>query len=76
MCSSDLVYALVPAGFALLALQSVSELIKRIAFLAGRAPDPHAKPDKTDEEILLEELRLEEEARTALEAANRKGVAA
>ncbi|MBK7662314.1 MAG: TRAP transporter small permease subunit [Sterolibacteriaceae bacterium] len=33
---------LVPAGFALLALQGVSELIKRAAFLAGRAPDPLA----------------------------------
>jgi TRAP-type mannitol/chloroaromatic compound transport system permease small subunit len=70
------VYALVPLGFALLALQSVSELIKRIAFLTGDGPDPHVKPEKTDEEILLEELRLQEEARAAQEAANRKGAAA
>lgn len=63
------VYALVPVGFALLALQSVSELIKRVGFLTGHAPDPHAKPEKTDEEILLEELRIEEEARAAKEAA-------
>ncbi|ENO85283.1 TRAP transporter small permease subunit [Thauera linaloolentis] len=34
------VYALVPVGFALLALQSTSELIKRIAFLTGHGPDP------------------------------------
>jgi TRAP-type mannitol/chloroaromatic compound transport system permease small subunit len=34
------VYALVPAGFALLGLQGISELIKRVAFLAGRGPDP------------------------------------
>lgn len=34
------VYALVPAGFALLGLQAISELIKRFAFLAGIAPDP------------------------------------
>ena len=34
------VYALVPAGFALLALQAVSELIKRVAFLRGLAPNP------------------------------------
>ncbi len=34
------VYALVPAGFALLALQAVSELIKRFAFLRGLAPNP------------------------------------
>ncbi|THF62332.1 TRAP transporter small permease subunit [Pseudothauera nasutitermitis] len=33
-------YALVPAGFALLGLQSISELIKRAAFLTGRGPDP------------------------------------
>jgi TRAP-type mannitol/chloroaromatic compound transport system permease small subunit len=70
------VYALVPVGFAMLAVQAVSELIKRVAFLTGHGPDPHAKPEKTDEEILLEELRLEEEAKAALEAAKGKGAAA
>jgi len=38
---------LVPAGFFLLSLQGFSELIKRIAFLQGRIPDPiekHAEP--------------------------------
>ena len=34
------VYSMVPIGFGLLALQALSELIKRIAFLAGAAPDP------------------------------------
>lgn len=34
------VYAMVPAGFALLGLQAVSELIKRFGFLAGRCDDP------------------------------------
>lgn len=34
------VYALAPAGFALLGLQAVSEFIKRIGYLAGKAPDP------------------------------------
>jgi len=34
------VYALVPIGFALLALQAISELIKRLAFLQGKAPNP------------------------------------
>ncbi|MFT3757494.1 TRAP transporter small permease subunit [Thauera sp.] len=34
------VYALVPIGFALLGLQSFSELIKRIAYLTGHGPDP------------------------------------
>ena len=33
-------WILIPVGFALLALQGVSEIVKRIAFLAGRAPDP------------------------------------
>lgn len=56
-------YVLVPVGFALLALQALSELFKRIAFLAGAGPDPHAKPEKTDEEMLLEELRHEQESR-------------
>lgn len=56
-------YVLVPIGFMLLALQAVSELFKRIAFLAGAGPDPHAKPEKTDEEMLLEELQQEQAAR-------------
>ena len=34
---------LLPIGFALLALQSLSELVKRIAFLQGRIGDPNAK---------------------------------
>lgn len=37
------VKALLPIGFALLALQGISELIKRIAFLAGRIDDPNTK---------------------------------
>jgi TRAP-type mannitol/chloroaromatic compound transport system permease small subunit len=36
---------LVPAGFALLTLQGISELIKRIAFLQGLIPDPLEKPE-------------------------------
>lgn len=32
-------YLLIPAGFTLLLLQSVSELIKRLAFLKGQGPD-------------------------------------
>ena len=34
---------LLPIGFALLALQGISELIKRIAFLQGLIADPNAK---------------------------------
>lgn len=52
-------YVLVPLGFGLLMLQSLSELVKRIAFLAGQGPDPHAKPEQTDEEKLLDELKRE-----------------
>ena len=37
------VKVLLPVGFALLALQGVSELIKRIAFLAGLIEDPNSK---------------------------------
>ncbi len=33
-------WVLIPIGFALLGLQGVSEIIKRIAFLAGEGPDP------------------------------------
>lgn len=35
-------WSLIPIGFLLLALQGVSEILKRLAFLAGRAPDPAA----------------------------------
>lgn len=48
---------MIPVGFFLLTLQGVSELIKRIAFLLGLAPDPterfHAK---SAEEQLAEEI--------------------
>ncbi|MEZ5728443.1 MAG: TRAP transporter small permease subunit [Burkholderiaceae bacterium] len=52
------VYALVPAGFALLGLQGLSELVKRIAFLRGLTPDPAAKSTgKTAEESLADDIR-------------------
>ncbi len=48
---------LIPLGFALLALQGVSELVKRIAFLGGRAPDPLAgQRGKSAEQELAEEI--------------------
>jgi len=62
-------YALVPVGFGLLALQSLSELFKRLGFLTGHGPDPHAKPEKTDEEMLVEEMKNEAEAKIARDAA-------
>jgi TRAP-type mannitol/chloroaromatic compound transport system permease small subunit len=54
------VFALVPVGFALLMLQGVSELIKRIAFLQGRIDDPtKKKQEKTAEEELADLIRAE-----------------
>jgi TRAP-type mannitol/chloroaromatic compound transport system permease small subunit len=48
---------LVPIGFALLVLQGLSELIKRIAFLRGLIPDPSEKHVvKTAEEELAEDI--------------------
>ena len=48
---------LVPVGFALLGLQGISELVKRIAFLGGKGPDPSEKVvSKTPEELLAEEI--------------------
>ena len=41
---------LIPAGFLLLVLQGISEVIKRIAFLAGRiGPDAFGKPEGSPE---------------------------
>jgi TRAP-type mannitol/chloroaromatic compound transport system permease small subunit len=57
------VKALLPLGFTLLALQGISELIKRIAFLAGRIDDPNHK-DKGP--------TAEEELAAAIAAANAK----
>lgn len=54
------VFALVPVGFALLLIQGVSELIKRIAFLQGRIDDPtKKKQEKTAEEELADLIRAE-----------------
>ena len=55
-------FALVPLGFALLGLQGVSELIKRIAFLMGLVDDPTKKKiEKTAEEELAETIRARTE---------------
>ncbi len=52
------VYALVPFGFALLGIQGVSELIKRIGFLRGLCADPtQPVQTKTAEEELAEEIK-------------------
>lgn len=57
------VFALLPIGLALLGIQGVSELIKRIAFLKGLIPDPTKKQGaKTPEEELAEFLLNKEVA--------------
>ena len=67
------VFALLPLGLALLGLQGISELIKRIAFLKGLVPDPTKKHQaKTPEEELAEALAKEVAAREAAAAGARK----
>jgi TRAP-type mannitol/chloroaromatic compound transport system permease small subunit len=62
------VFLLVPAGFAILAAQCVSELIKRVAFLTGHRSEPFSEvAEKSDEQLLLEELEAKANA-TRLEA--------
>ena len=57
------VFALLPAGMLLLAMQAVSELIKRIAFLQGLVPDPSKKQgSKTPEQEFAEFLLQKEVA--------------
>jgi TRAP-type mannitol/chloroaromatic compound transport system permease small subunit len=58
------VYLLIPAGFAMLALQSVSELIKRVAFLTGAGRDPLAHHQPSDEEQLAQALLQEQQPGT------------
>lgn len=59
------VFALVPVGFGLLALQAISEVIKRLAFLQGRAGDPGVKDERSAEEELAEAIRARAEAAAA-----------
>jgi TRAP-type mannitol/chloroaromatic compound transport system permease small subunit len=59
------VMLLIPAGFSLLLIQSLSELIKRIAFLRGARSEPFSiDPEaKSDDVMFVEELaaRIERE---------------
>jgi TRAP-type mannitol/chloroaromatic compound transport system permease small subunit len=51
------VLLLVPLGFAILILQSISELIKRMAFLQGVISEPFSPEDyRSDEELMAEDL--------------------
>ncbi len=61
---------LVPVGFCLLIAAALSHLVKSIAFLQGRGPDPLRRESAvTEEEALAEELRARIAAETAGEAA-------
>jgi TRAP-type mannitol/chloroaromatic compound transport system permease small subunit len=65
------VYVLVPAGFVLLMLQGVSELIKRLAYLKGVIPDPiGGDAAKSDDQIAAERLEAELAERLNVEKAN------
>ena len=56
-------YLLIPVGVALLGLQALSELIKRIGFLTGACEDPAApKAVKSAEEELADFVRQQNEA--------------
>ena len=60
------VMLLIPAGFTILLLQAISELIKRIAFLRGLREEPFSvEPGKSDEELLAEELAAEAQKKLA-----------
>jgi TRAP-type mannitol/chloroaromatic compound transport system permease small subunit len=60
------VYLLVPVGFALLMMQGVSELIKRIAYLRGLIEDPiGGEAAKSDDQKHIEELERVAAARLA-----------
>jgi TRAP-type mannitol/chloroaromatic compound transport system permease small subunit len=50
------VLLLIPLGFALLALQGLSELIKRWAFLTGQGPDVLSHTGPSETELLAQEI--------------------
>ncbi|AZG07657.1 TRAP transporter small permease subunit [Pigmentiphaga sp. H8] len=57
---------LIPVGFFLLVLAGLSHLIKCVAFLMGKGPDPRERErGKTAEEELAEEIAREAQAREA-----------
>lgn len=61
------VLLLIPAGFALLLLQALSELIKRIAYLRGALAEPFsAEPGKTEAERRAAEMAAAAPEREAL----------
>ena len=64
------VIMLIPLGFSLLIMQSVSELIKRIGFLTGHLAEPFTvEHEKSAEELLVDELAKEAEIRLSAKPA-------
>jgi TRAP-type mannitol/chloroaromatic compound transport system permease small subunit len=63
------VFALLPLGLALLGIQAISELIKRVAFLKGLVPDPTRKQQTKTAEEELAEFLLQKEVATREAAA-------
>jgi TRAP-type mannitol/chloroaromatic compound transport system permease small subunit len=62
---------LMPVGFFLLLLQGLSELIKRVAFLTGKGPNPLDKvKGPTAEELLAAEIKRQREIDEAAAAGN------
>lgn len=71
------VVLMIPLGFAVLLLQAVSELIKRVAFLRGAIAEPFSYGhEKTAEEALIEERQAQEAAAAAQLAASTRADAA
>ena len=59
-------YLLLPVGFALLGLQALSELVKRLAYLQGVGPDPaEVVRQRAAEDVLAEALRKRQNAESA-----------
>lgn len=55
------VVILLPIGFALLLLQGISELIKRIAYLSGHGPDPTPRKSEVESEVAAHLAQVEGE---------------
>ena len=61
------VMLLIPVGFAILLLQGISELIKRVAFLVGARSEPFSYGHgKTSQEELVDELAAAAQQKKAL----------
>ena len=59
------VFLLIPVGFSLLALQGVSELIKRLNFLLAAGPDPLDHTGPSEAQLLADDILKEEKMQTS-----------